>query len=51
MEHIFRLVDFNVYNDAENSGSDDGSNNNIYKDTSYSYVKFSSLSISNTLEI
>ena len=35
MEHIFRLVDFNVYNDAENSGSDDGSNNNIYKDTSY----------------
>jgi DNA polymerase elongation subunit (family B) len=33
MEHVFRLVDFNVYNDAHTCDSEDGSTN-VYKDTS-----------------
>jgi DNA polymerase elongation subunit (family B) len=33
MEHIFRLLDFNVYNDAHSNSSDDGSVK-VYKDTS-----------------
>ena len=33
MEHVFRLVDFNVYNDAQTSDSEDGTAN-VYKDTS-----------------
>jgi DNA polymerase elongation subunit (family B) len=33
MEHVLRLVDFNVYNDAQISCSEDGSSENMYKDT------------------
>jgi len=34
MEHVFRLFDFNVYNDAQTCTSSDDGNTNVYKDTS-----------------